>query len=491
LQELGPVGVKLGQVLACRPDLLPPEYLPELRKLADEVSAVPFEQVRRVVEEDLGAPLEDIFAEFSEEPSAAASLAQVHKARLRSGQIVAVKAQRPDAAAIVEMDLQLLMAVARLAERYSKAMQAARVGEFALEFAHNLRNELNFYVEAHRTDRLREALSRFEFAKVPLVHWQYTTRRVLTMEWCTGATPTDTEKQRQWGIDARAASRNIGTLLLVQIFELGLFHGDPHSGNILIQPHERIVFLDCGNVQSVSRKMRQSLGNLVLAILGEDSEALLDELLDIGVVSDDTDIQALALDADAMLSRYTAVRQTDVRVGEAMDEVLSLVFKHRVRVPPILGAMGRALLVGEGVCRVLDPNFDFRQLAQEVLTRRWPGTLAARTVERLRQDGYQLARAARLLPRQLARLLFRANAGGLRVRLALEDSDQHLRRLDVMANRLAFALVVAAFIVSSAMIISSERAIASLTPIGGTIYAGAAAVLGLWLLYSILRSGRL
>ncbi|MCD6351194.1 MAG: hypothetical protein J7M26_03645, partial [Armatimonadetes bacterium] len=189
LQELGPVGVKLGQVLACRPDLLPPEYLTELRKLEDEVGSFPFEQAKEVIEEEMGSKLEDLFDDFEEEPRAAASLAQVHRAKLKTGQVVAVKVQRPDAAQTVEMDLQLLVAAARIAERYSRPMREARVAEFALEFAHIMRNELNYYIEAHRTDRLREALADYEEAKVPLVYWNYTTRRVLTMEWCGGARP--------------------------------------------------------------------------------------------------------------------------------------------------------------------------------------------------------------------------------------------------------------------------------------------------------------
>lgn len=491
LQQLGPVGVKLGQVLACRPDLIPPEYVTELRRLEDEVSPFPFEQARRVIEEDFGKPLEQLFDEFEEEPAAAASLAQVHKARLKGGPRVAVKVQRPDAREIVEMDLQLLMAVARMAERYSRAFQAARVSEFALEFAHTMRNELNFYIEAHHTDRLREALSDVEYAKVPAVYWSHSTRRVLTMEWCSGARADDAAKLSELGIDRPRAAHHLAVLLLRQIFGIGLFHGDPHGGNILIQPSERIVFLDCGNVHTISRKMRESLGNLIMAVLDEDPETALDELLEVGVVSEETDIQALSLDLDRMIARYTAVRQQDIRIGEALDQMLSLVFRHRVLLPPVFGAMGRALLVGEGVCRALDPDFDLREAAREALPSAAFGGVLGWSVHRLSQQGHQFARALRLVPRQLARLLLRANAGGVRLRVAMEDAEHHLRRLDVMANRLAFALVVAAFILSSALIISSERAMASITPIGGAVYAGTAAVFGLWLLYSILRSGRL
>jgi len=491
LEELGPVGVKLGQVLASRPDLLPAEYLSELRKLTDNVDPFPFEQAREVVEEELKASIEEVFVEFGQEPVAAASLGQVHKARLRTGQQVAVKVQRPDAAAVVEMDLQILLGVARLAERYSKALQEARVAEFALEFGHVLRNELNYYVEAYRTDCLREALARYDYAKVPFVYWNYTTRRVLVTEWCRGARLEELTRGSVQGINLKAAAHNIGSLLLLQIFVLGFFHGDPHPGNLLVQPGERIVLLDCGNVQSVSRKMRQSLSNLLGAVLSEDPEAVLDEILEIGVVSDDTDLQVLALDVDRMLSRYTSVRETEIHAGEVIDQMLSLVFRHRVRVPPVLGAMARTLLVGEGVCRMLDSDFDFRKVAAATLPAVVRGGLTGLTFERLRQDGHQMVRLARLLPRQLSRLLVRVNAGGVRVRMVMEDVDQALRRLDVMANRLAFGLVVAAFIMSSAVVISSERAMASLTPIGGTVYAGTAAVLGLWLLYSILRSGRL
>ncbi len=491
LQELGPVAIKLGQVLACRPDLLPPDYIAELRKLEDAVLTFPFEEARKIVEAELGRPLEDVFIEFSEEPAAAASLAQVHKARLRDGTPVAVKVQRPDAPDIVETDLRILVATARLAERYSAALREARVVEVALEFCHTMRNELNFYIEAHNTERLRELLAEFDFAKVPRVHWRYSTQRVLTMEWCSGAAPGDAEKIKRLGIDPSAAARNLGVLMLYQVFDAGFFHGDPHPGNVLLQPGERIVFLDCGNCQNLSKKMRDEVGILLLALLDQDTDALTDALLETGVISEETDIETLRMDVDRMVARYVGLRTTDVRLGEAIDNLLGLVFKHRIRVPPVLGAIGRAMLVAEGVCRQLDPAFNYKEVAEEALAGFVYGGLAGKVARRTWRYLSGLARAADVLPRQLSRLLLRANAGGVRLRTVIEDADIHLRRLDVIANRLSLALVVAAFLVSSALIIASERATQTLTPLGAALYAALAGVFGLWLFYSIIRSGRL
>ncbi|MCX7599797.1 MAG: AarF/ABC1/UbiB kinase family protein [Armatimonadetes bacterium] len=490
LQELGPVAVKLGQVLASRPDLLPKDFIAELRGLQDAVATFPFEDARRVVESELGRPLGELFAEFSPEPAAAASLAQVHKARLRTGEVVAVKVQRPDAEAVVDTDLQILLFAARVGERYSRVLQSAGAVEVAQEFAYYMRNELDFRVEGHNTDRLREALSRLDFAKVPDVHWPFTGRRVLTMEWCQGIRANDRAELEAAGIDLKRAAAHIATVFVHGVFGAGFFHGDPHGGNILIQPGEGIVLLDCGNAHAISRRLRDAMAAITAALLAQDSEALTYELLDLGVVTEQTNVDALFQDVDRMLARYASIRSSEVRVGEAMDQVLSLVLRHHVRVPAAVGAIGRALIVTEGLCRQLDPDFDFRQVAQETLPE-LGGGIVGLTARRLRSQARQLGRFAALLPKQASRFLTRANSGSLRVRMALEDAEHHLRRLDVMANRLAFALVVAAFVMSSAIIVSSERAMASITPLGGALYAGVAAIFGLWLLYSIIRSGRL
>jgi ubiquinone biosynthesis protein len=498
LQDLGPVAIKLGQMLATRPDLMRGEYVTELRKLQDAVETFPFEQAREVVETELGRTLEEVFAEFEEEPSAAASLAQVHRAKLLSGEDVAVKVQRPDAESMVETDVQIILAIARVMERYSKGMAESHVVEQAQDFAYYIRNELNFYMEAQNADRLREAVARFDYAKVAKVYRDYTTRRVLTMEWCDGARANDPEHIDALGIDRKVAAKNFATIFIYQMFGEGFFHGDPHPGNILLLPGEKVTFLDYGNAHSLGLDMRERLKVMVRGLIEEDAEALADEILDMGILSEYTDVQAVYQDVDRMLSHFASVQSSEVRVGEALDQVLSVVFKHRVRVPAVLGAMARAIVVAEGVGRGLDEHFDFRVAARETLPMIEPGGILGATVRRAKRQGGRLGRLAMILPKQLSRLLVRANAGGLKMRLEIDNVDQHLHRLDVMANRLSFSWIVAALMLSSAMIVSSEQGRNVITEqaqkvitLGGATCAGLAAIFGLWLLFSIIRSGRL
>ncbi len=491
LQDLGPVGVKLGQALASRPDILPPEFVVEMRRLQDDVRPFGFDEVRAVIEGELGKPMEEIFESIDPEPVAAASLAQVHRATLKSGETVAVKVQRPDAEAIVETDLQILLFLARVAERYSEWCAENRVYEVALELAHDLRNELNFLTEAHNADILREVLSRFRYAKVPEVYWNLTSRRVMVSEWCRGARPDEIDKMKQMGIRPEQAARHFAVLMLYQIFGAGFFHADPHAGNILIEPGERIVFLDCGNAVALSRRTREQLAELLFAALQLDPARVCDVSLDIGVIGEETDVQLLYMDVDRLMARYSSLRSSDVRLGEALDELLSVLFKHHIRIPPAAGSLAKALIVNEGACRQLDPGFDLGNVAKEHMSEILPDGLRGLAVRRIVRDAQEVRRLAVQVPKQLSRLLQRAHAGGVRMRVDVEDARKYLRRLDVVANRLAFALVVAAFIVSSAMILSSEQAREFLTPAGSVAYVAIAAAFGLWLLYSILRSGRL
>ena len=492
LEELGPTAIKLGQALSSRADVVPVDFARELRRLQDEVPPVPFDQARQVVQEELDGALEDLFEEFDETPVASASLSQVHRGVLSSGETVAVKVQRPEIEKQVETDLQILVWAARRAEQYSQWCQRNNLADFADEFAHTLRQELNFVTEATNTERLATNLAGDERVIVPRVHWSLTNRRALTLEWIEGIKVDEVEELREAGVDCPQVARELGESILRQIFEDGYFHADPHPGNVHILPDGTIAFLDCGNAGYLGKHMRDAFIRLLLAVVGEDAAAVCDHLIAIGTISDETNLQDLQADTEKLIGRYGRLRSSQGMLTEMFDQMMALTLRHRVRMPANFPQLVRALVVTEGVCLTLDPDFDSREAANKIadaILREWlsPARLAdevVRAVREVRRYGMQL-------PRQISHLFSQTLAGGLRTKVEYVGLERPMHRLDVMVNRIAFAMVVAAIIVSSAVMFSSE----TVTQIIGTPLSVAYVVIGVlmggWLVYSILRSGRL
>lgn len=487
-EELGPVTTKLGQALGNRPDLLGPDYVAEFGKLQDQVPPTPLEEARGFAEEELEGPLEEKFATFEPTPVAAASIAQVYAATLHSGEHVAVKVQRPGIERTVEIDLQVLHYVTETGRRHLWPWWP----QFVEEFSHNLRQEMDFEHEGRNTDRLRQALSSDANARVPRVHWSLTRRRVLTLEWMGGVAVTDEAGLRELGVDRPQVAARLAQSMLRQILILGLFHADPHAGNILVQRDGRVVLLDCGHVVSTSADLREALGRLVLATLDEDAVDVCDELLGLGIAGEDTDLQRLREDVARVISRYAEVVSGEAGVGEALGQLLSIISRHHIMVPAAFVSMLWAIILLEGTCLQLDPHFDLRQSAAEVareVARQW--AQPSHVLGALRRGLRDLHRYSVLLPRQVSEVLAKAQSGGLRIKVESFHIHEPLRRLDIMCNRVAFALVVAAIIVGSSIMIASGRMASFLSTNGALAYGLVGAAMGLYLLYSIIRSGRL
>jgi ubiquinone biosynthesis protein len=491
-EEIGPVTIKLAQALASRQDLVPLEYARELRRLQDHVPPFDSARAREIVEAELKAPVGELFAQFDETPAASASIGQVHMAVLPDGQRAAVKVQRPELAQVVDTDLQILAFAAREAERHLPAVREYRVTEWTAEFARSLRAELDYTNEGQNTDRLRQVLAGDERVVVPRVHWSLSTRRVLTLERMSGVALDDVEGLDGLGISRTTVATHLAESVLRQIFIKGFFHADPHAGNLFVQRDGRIVFLDCGNAASIGRDQREAMVRLLQGILDEDAAEVCDQILDIGSASEATDLQQLRLDISRILGRYSGVRTSEVGLADALEQMMGVIFRHRVRMPSIFPSVLRAMMLTDGNCRLLDPKFDFRGPAREIsreVLREWvkPQNLGRELWHSLRD----IQRFGMLVPRQLSEVLAKAQAGGLKVKLEAEHIEEPLRRLDVMFNRLAFALVVASMIVGSSVILASDRAVGLLSTPGAVAYGLIGALMGLYLLYSILISGRL
>lgn len=493
LEELGATAIKLGQLMSTRADLVPVPYVQELRKLQDDVPPSPLAEVEQVIVEELGGPVGELFAEFEETPRASASIAQVHAARLVDGSPVAVKVQRKDVATAVETDLDIILRMAQLAERSIPWAAENGILQLAQEFAQNLRQELNFLTEGRNTDRLRENLKDDAGVQLPTVHWELSTLRVLVVEWIEGAKANEPEELARCEVDRPAAARNFAALMIRQILRDGYFHNDPHPGNVLFPGGDRVAFLDCGNAVPLDRTTRDTLLSLLLATLSDEPQEVTDHLLALGIASDRTDLQQLTADVGRMISYYSDFESSaQAGLGQLLDQLLSLVLRHGVRMQPSLAAIAKSLMVTEGVCLELDPAFDSQALAraevQRLMWQRLSPQRVGADVVRVARSSY---RYAMLLPRQVNQVLQKLQGGGVRLRMFHENIDRPLHRLDLMVNRIAFAIVVAAIIASSTTLVTSERIGAPLGYWLTYVYLLIGIVLGGWLLFSILRSGRL
>jgi len=494
LEELGPAFVKVGQMLSTRADLLPEDVLTDLALLQDQVPPHPLPAIRQVVEEELGRPLSEVFPRFDPEPLGSASLAQVHLASLPDGREVVVKVQRPEVQERVERDLQLLLRFARMAERRTAWGRMYRAGETAEEVARAVREELDYLLEARRIELFRQKYRRDPRLAIPAVHWELTTRRVLTMErikgFRLGELPPEADRQ--------ALVALLVTTLLRQILKDGLFHADPHPGNLLFVPEDgayRLAFLDFGMVGRLSSPVREALGALVLALLERDSHALLRSLRRLGAIPPETDLPSLRRDLEALRDRYLDLPLSQVSLSEATRSLFALAYRHRLRIPPELALVGRALLTLEGVAARLDPGVRVVELAEPLGRELLRERLSPRRF--FRRFGREAARALEdllELPDLLRDFAEHLHRGTLPLALELGELERFLRKLDQVASRLSLSLLLLAYSVLMAGVIVawSLKGQSSLLWRVPVLEIGFffTSLLFAWILWSILWGGR-
>ncbi|MDI7276227.1 MAG: AarF/UbiB family protein [Anaerolineae bacterium] len=495
LEELGPTYIKLGQLLSTRPDLLPPEYIAQLSLLLDSAPPVPGKELRQMLETELGQVTEATFARFDWEPIASASIGQVHRAVLRDGQQVVVKVQRPGVDRVIEADLDLLMRQMRFAEGRSATLREYGLSDVLGEFAYALREELDYTVEGRNADHLRRNLAGQPEAWVPRVFWELTTRRVITMEDIGGIKLSELERLRSEGYDLPAVAELVVSLYMKQVFDDGYFHGDPHPANILVCG-ERIGFVDLGMVGHLSEATRSSLRDLLWAVVAQDVEAMVHTMQRMGAMPPRPDLHALSRDLQRLLWRYYGLALEEVPIAAFLRDVFAAAFRHRVHLPGELAVLARTVLLLEGVAQSLDPGFTLVEVARPfvarmVAERYSPAHLSRRALQAVRQ----LESLVEDVPPRLGAITDQLEKGQLTLGLDVRRLERILGKLDVVANRLAFSIVVAAMIVGSALIIlGGDRAAVFRLPLIGTAlpvaHVGfvAAGLMAAWLLFSIIRS---
>ena len=491
MEELGPTFIKMGQILSTRPDLLPVEFIQELGKLQDHVPPFEYAQVKDIIERELGVPLGQLFKDFEETPLASASIGQVHRARLVEGDGVVVKVQRPGIRKTIEVDLEIMLHLATLMERHLKAMEIHRPTRIVEEFARTLEKELDYTIEAAHTERFAMQFIGDTTVYVPKIYREATTSRVLTMEYVSGIKASEIARLDEAGLDRREIARRGFDLIMKQVFVHGFFHADPHPGNIFILPGNVICYLDFGMMGRIGRKSREHFADLIMNIVRRDEVKVTDALVRLTISDEEPNHNALERDVAEFIDQHFYRPLKELDLGKLLHQLLEMAARHRLTVPPDLFLMIKALSTAEGVGRVLDPDFDATERAAPFVRRIQLQRLhPKRVAEDIYDSGSDFLHLIKEIPGELREILRQARQGRVKIEFEHRGLENMLFTHDRISNRLAFAIVLASLIIGSSLIVLSE-----IPPkwhgipvigLAGFIIAG---VMGLWLLFSIIRRG--
>jgi ubiquinone biosynthesis protein len=494
LDELGPTFVKFGQLLSMRPDVLPPDIIAELRGLQDDVSPFPYDEAAEMVRLELGQPIERAFLDFDPVPLAAASIGQVHRATLPNGRDVVVKVQRPGAPRQIEADLNLMYQAARLAKERVRALDFIDAEGLVDEFSRSIRQELDYRLEARNAETFRKNFAGHPHVRIPRVYWSYTRPRVLTLEFLDGTQLADIEILG-WTPEQRYRLAEILTeAWMTMIFRHGFFHGDPHPANVLVFSPDRIGLVDFGLAGRLTDEDVSKATGLFIDVANENIEALPKRLGELGVRYDKEREDEFTAELRELFYRYYGASLAEIDPQQVIREVFAMIYRMNLRLPTRFVLLDKAIATLGSVGIELSPEFNVFEVAKPYARSLLLGRYTpARIASRARRESINLARIARDLPYQMHDTLEQIRDGQIEVGFVHKGLDEFMGKLDVAFNRLVIALVVASGLIGSSMLgIFAEGGPQILglhvLSVIGFVVSG---LLGLWLLWGVIRSGRL
>ncbi len=484
-EDLGPTFIKFGQILSIRRDLLPEEYIAEFEKLQDAVPSFPFSDVVRLVREEFGQEVKEIFEEFASDPLASASIAQAHLARIKTGQEVIVKVQRPHIRERILRDTAIMDHLSRLLVRHVPEIRLYDPVGLVEEFRKTILQELDFRREGRSADRLRHNLQEIAGIQIPQVFWEYSTPRVLSIEYIAGQGLR--EINAKTAEDRHRIATNLYKAFLKQIFEDGFFHGDPHPGNLRFLTDGTVCLLDFGIVGRVSHERLVGLGSMFLAIMERDTEIFLDECIALGLMPAQLNRREIQYELDELLAEYFELPLREISLGHILGTLFELGRKHRLKVPSNLVLLGKTLLTLEAVIRTLAPGFALVDGARWEVERLVRGRLSP---DALLKAGWhttrQLLHLVQRLPNRLEHVLQRVEEGRVRVELMPGTEAHVLQQWERMWNRAIRGAMVCALVIAASLLVQARIGplIAGLSLLGLLGY-GFALALGLPLLRTL------
>ncbi|MBW2973112.1 AarF/ABC1/UbiB kinase family protein [Candidatus Woesearchaeota archaeon] len=450
MEELGGAYVKLGQLLSLRPDLVPQEYCVEFSKLLDQMPAFRYEQARKVIETELKKPINSIFKSFDKKPIGSASIAQVHKAKLKNGKQVVVKIQRPHVKEQFEADIQIMEYFAHKLDKYFKQTTVSPL-QIVKEFERYTKNELNFLIEADNIEQFHDTFKKSTKIFVPKVYTDFTTDKVLVMDYIPGTKLSEIQDKLSLKVKQEII-KNIADAVFRQVLDKGLFHADLHPGNILILPGRKIALLDFGIVGRLDKELKRYSIDMIVALVNKDSRGVVRTLLKIGLPTDETNLEEFELDTDDVVRNWNPA--SSIRATQVLHRLFNVCVKNHIRMPADLILLAKALVTAEGTCTQLDPDFNFVEYAKPKIAailkkENKPKAIIKRLLQKSRAAGDVLAD----LPEQTSELIERFTRKPLQLDISDTDIGHLGRSIGFGSNKLAYAILTAALLLSGSMLV--------------------------------------
>ena len=491
LEELGPTFIKLGQILSTRADIIAPEFITEFSKLQDEVEGISFAKIKKVLNEELSEDYKKTFEYVNEEYQAAASIAQIHKAKLKNGQNVILKIQKPGIERKIKADIEILQNLANVLKNRNIIPDYIEPNNIISQFEEEIKKEIDFKKEISNIKKFQNNFKDNSHIIIPEVYDKISSKKLLVMEEVKGTKLSEVDPDHQ-DIDAEYIAELGAWALFKQILIDGFFHGDPHPGNIFVVDKDKIAYLDFGLAGHITQKDKDAFTTIFLAVLGKKTEIIVDKIMDIGIVDQDIDRRKLILEFEDLLNRYYSKELSEIDLSSINKDLQRLIYKFHIKLPSEFFLLMRAMAVSEGVGTSLDPNFNIFNMKERFIKdlvedRLKPKNLASRIFNIF----WKFRKTGKRVPKEMEELLTKIVDDDLSIKFEHTNLEPLIKKLDIVSNRLSVSLIVSALLIGSSMILQTDIAPHIFgIPLLGFLGYTSAGVLGLWLVITIFRSGK-
>ena len=494
-EQLGPTFVKLGQILSTRPDLIPKEFIEEFKKLQDQVPAFDFSLVEKQFEKEFGKKIDNLFIEFNKIPIAAASISQVHRAKLKdnkNNKIVAVKIQRPNIHEIVKTDIAILLDLAKFIEKRSIYGQIYQPVEIIKEFKKTINKEMDFINEGYNIDKFYKNFKNNKTVKIPKVYWELTSNKILTMEYIDGVKISEVDNLKNSKFNKKIIASNGADMILKQIFEDGFFHGDPHPGNIFVMENNVIGLIDFGMVGRINKNMIENIADLLIAGIKNNAKKIVEILEKMNIIESDMDLKNIEIEIDNFIDKYYGMSLKKINMGKIIEEILEVMIRHKVKMPTDLVLLSKSLITVENIGRNLDPDFDMvahtKPYAKKLLKEKHSPSKLLKRGNNLIIEFFKLME---LLPSEINNLFKIFKKNNFNINLKHQGLEKLILGIDKASNRLSISMIISALIIGSSLILIQKIGpfIFGYSAIGIIGYL-IASFFGLFLIISMLKANK-